>query len=233
MANETTTTAQVTTQAAEVKVDAVAPAKTETTIPTTPATAAANTPVAPVVVAKTDPIAADPNAAPKVKAEEKPVAPEKYDLKLPKDSPLDPAYVAKIEAEAKAEGLTNEQAQVRLERDNQAQAYFANQQQEQIKQQQKAWVTEVESDKEIGGKDYKENIETAKRALDRFADDAFKKTLSESGLGNNPHMIRTFLRIGKMMADDKLVTEGKAGATPASKKSREEVFYPSMQKKQE
>lgn len=167
------------------------------------------------------------------KTEEKPGVPEKYELKLPKDTLLDAAYVAKVEAEAKAKGLSNDQAQAKLEEYSAMQTAFVQQQQEDFKKQQEAWVSEIETDKEIGGKAMKENIELAKRALFAFADDSFKKVLNESGLGNNPHLIRTFLRIGRRMGEDKLITTGKAGPTPKDERSRADRLYPTHNKKQE
>lgn len=163
-------------------------------------------------------------AAPKI---DPPKAPEKYELVQRKDSPLLKEDVAEIEANAKAQGLSQEQAQKLVEsREADHDKFFARQIQ-QAKDQQTLWRSEVEADKEIAGTDgkaFKQNVELAKRAMDRFADDHFKKVLSETGLGNNPHLIRTFLRIGRGMADDTAVLDG-SSSTP-TKKSREEKLFP-------
>lgn len=163
-------------------------------------------------------------AAPKI---DPPKAPEKYELVQRKDSPLLKEDVAEIEANAKAQGLSQEQAQKLVESKEADHDKFFSRQIQQAKDQQTLWRSEVEADKEIAGTDgkaFKQNVELAKRAMDRFADDQFKKVLSETGLGNNPHLIRTFLRIGRGMADDTAVLDG-SSSTP-TKKSREEKLFP-------
>lgn len=220
MADEVVTTpAQTTTSAADVKA-------TETTKTTTPAAdakgaSAESTTAAPATETSTE------SATPA----QVPVVPEKYELKLAKESVLDAAYVSKLEAEAKAEGLSNEQAQARLTRDESLKGAFVQEQKELIATKVKAWVQECEADKEIGGKDFKQNVELAKRALNRFADDKFKVDLEKTGLGNNPDLLRVFLRVGKMMSEDQLV-EGKS-FTPKATSTRESRLYPTMNKKQE
>lgn len=208
MANEQTQTAQASTPAAKVE------------------STAAAAPAIQKSEADTPPVKIETLKQPEtVLSSEAKVEPIKFDLKLPKDSQLDPAYVDKIEAEAKAEGLSNEQAQARLERDNQLRTEVLNQQQMSMKAQSEKWVEELKADKDFGGEQFKENVSMAKRALDRFADPAFRKILDDTGLGNNPHLVRAFARIGKQMAPDKLVI-GSTGST--GKPSRESKLYPTM-----
>lgn len=165
-----------------------------------------------------------------------PPAPEKYELKTRKDSPLLKGDVEEIEAAAKAQGLSQEQAQKLVESKESDFDRFNQRQQQAYRDEQTSWRKTVEADPEIAGPkgaSYKENVELAHRALSEFADDSFRKVLSETGLGNNPHLIRTFLRIGKRMAEDKAVLDGKA-APPAKKTSREQRLYPShFQEKKE
>jgi len=218
--------AEPTSTAAKVTTETVAPV-------TAAATAKPEAPAAPVVTepaAKVEAAVESPEPVKEAPQVEKSVVPEKYELKLSKNSLLDPAYVAKIEAEAKAEGLSNEQAQGRLARDEQVAQNTLLAQQQAFKERAISWAKECESDKEIGGTAYKENVELAKRALDQFADASFKKILDESGLGNNPHLLRTFVRIGKKIGNDRLVTEGKAGGVPKEKRSKEDVFYGKKEK---
>lgn len=139
---------------------------------------------------------------------EKPKVPEKYELKLPKDSLMDPARVEKIASFAKERGLSQDQAQAVLERESDAISSYAASQQEALKQKASEWKTAVESDKEIGGPALTESVEFAKRALDKFASPTLKQQLNETGLGNHPELVRAFARIGKAMGDDKLVLPG-------------------------
>lgn len=158
-----------------------------------------------------------------------PAVPEKYELKARKDSKFSEADLTEVAAEAKALGLTQEQAQKMLESKEVGFDKYAERQQQAARDQQANWRKEVEVDKEIAGSDgkmYKQNIEVAHRALDRFADENFKKVLNETGLGNNPHLIRTFLRIGKGMAEDRAIVDGKTAA-PTKQRTREEKLFPS------
>src|SRR5688572_20896218 len=72
--------------------------------------------------AETEKLKEDGNKDKQVEApkEQKPVVPEKYDLKLPEGSLLEAAQMEKISAYAKEKGLSNEQAQELLERENDA-----------------------------------------------------------------------------------------------------------------
>jgi hypothetical protein len=60
--------------------------------------------------------------------------------------------------------------------------------------------------------DYDKNIELAKRALKTIGGDDLNKLLDESGLGNNPSMVKAFYTIGKKIGEDSLVKGEPAGA---------------------
>ncbi len=67
------------------------------------------------------------------------------------------------------------------------------------------------------------NVELAKRVVDRFGTDPLKKSLSESGLGNHPELVRLLVRIGKSMSEDQLVI---AGHKPSeTKKSAADILF--------
>lgn len=215
------------------------PVKTET-VATPPAAAAAANPTPPAdSTNKADGKGAtqpDPSGVGKSgdNSGNPPVVPEKYELKLRKDSPLT-SDVAEIEANAKALGLSQEQAQKMVESRESDFDKFNQRQQEAYKTQQSEWRKTAETDVEIAGADgkaFKENIELAHRALEKFADPAFKKTLNDTGLGNHPELIKTFLRIGKGMANDKSVLDGKM-SPPGKKVSREEKLFPTHYAKKE
>lgn len=154
--------------------------------------------------------------------EEKPVVPEKYDLKLPKDSTLGDAHIEKLSTYAKEKGLSNEQAQSLLERESQAVSDYVSNLKETQSTMLKDWVTQAQGDKEIGGEAFKQNAELAKRVVTRFGTDEFKKELNKSGLGNHPELLRVFTRIGKAMSEDQLIIPG---AQAAGKRSIESLLY--------
>lgn len=204
----------------------VAPAAPPPAAPPAPAPAADPAPTSlltdPAPAAAPDPAA--PPAAPVVP----PVA-APYTLKVPDKSPLDAAYVEKIASFAKERGFSQEQAQALLERDSQNVIANEAAQQAALKEQSQQWVKDVMSDKEIGGKDAKQNVALAHRVIERFASPALVQQLRETGLGNHPELLRLFVNVGKMMSDDQLVT---GSGTPKIEKSAAEVFYPDMAKKE-
>ena len=151
-----------------------------------------------------------------------PAAPEKYDLKLPEGSPFDASAIERTAAYARERGLTNDQAQALLERESSAVKGFADAQQANLKATMEGWVKAAQSDTEIGGANFGANVEMAKRALTRYGTDEFRKALEETGLGNHPEVVRTFLRIGKAMAEDRTILTGGA---PRPQRSMEEIFY--------
>lgn len=161
-------------------------------------------------------------------SEQQPVVPEKYDLKLPKNSSLSQAHVDLIEKEAKDKGLSQDQAQALLDRDNGLKSSFFEEQQAQMKQAADNWFEAAKNDKEIGGDNFKQNVELAKRALDRFASDDMKKVLNDTGLGNNPELIRTFMKVAKHLGDDKLVTASHRAQRTGSFADR---LYPTTKQK--
>jgi len=146
-----------------------------------------------------------------------------YQLDKPEETQLSDADMERILANAKKEGLGKEAAQKIVseadtvlknysERTTQAHREIVNQ-----------WAKDTKDDKEIGGEKYAESVELARRVAHRFGTEAFLKSLNDTGFGNNPEVIRTFSRIGKMMSDDKVILDG-TQSVQAGKKL-EDVFY--------
>lgn len=166
-------------------------------------------------------------AAPEgTKTPEKPVVPEKYELKPSKDSKLDQAHVDGIAEYAKANQMTNEQAQKLLARDEQLMAAQVAKQEAEMKEVPNKWLELAKSDKEFGGDKFAESAEVSKRAMEKWGTPEFMQIMNETGLGNHPELIRVFVRLGKAMAEDKLV---KPGAQVGGAKSPEDIFYGKQQ----
>jgi hypothetical protein len=145
----------------------------------------------------------------------------KYELKIPDGSPLDASVLAEVEAFAKEKGISPEIAQAIVEKQHAAASAYATKLASEYEATKAKWVSAVQTDKEIGGEAFKGNVEIAHRAMKAFASDEFVSILETTGLGNHPELVRVFYRIGKQMADDKLVT----GAQAQPKKSAAEAFY--------
>lgn len=83
------------------------------------------------------------------------------------------------------------------------------------------------TDKVIGGDDFEENVGIAMTAVEKFGGDDLNKLLEDSGLGNHPVMIRAFLNIGKLMAEDGTLTgDVDGGAKDESEAGRAARLYP-------
>lgn len=158
---------------------------------------------------------------PEKKAEEK-TSDEPLVLDKPKNSRLSDADMERIASYSKDQGLSKDAAQKLVEQESAARDSFMSSLQVQHQQMVQQWREDVESDKELGGEKFAESAELAKRVVDRFGTDAFRKNLNESGYGNHPEVVRIFARIGKAMAPDNLVLGGKQSG---GAKSMADIFY--------
>lgn len=154
----------------------------------------------------------------------KPVVPEKYDLKLKEGSTLDPSYLEGVSAYAKAKGLSNEDAQAVIDRDQENFSKVNAAQEAAAQKERDSWLPMAKTDKEFGGETFTKNIELAKRVVNRFGTDEFKKALDTTGLGNHPELLRVFVRIGQAMSEDQLIISNQP--VVSGKKTAEQIMYP-------
>ncbi len=152
---------------------------------------------------------------PKESEPAKSVVPEKYDLKLSKDSLLDETIVKRTEAYARAQGLSQEDAQSVLKAQEEDVSAF-------MEDRKAAWKEQTLNDKEIGGEHLKENIALAHRVIDRFATPALKDELTKTGYGNHPELVRMLVKIGRLGAEDKFIVAG--ADAPAPKTLAERIY---------
>lgn len=144
---------------------------------------------------------------------ERPVVPEKYDLKLPEKSPLTPVELEATSALAKDLKLSQEQAQRLVDIRHQDRVDLLQGQQQFFDEQVDAWVGAVQKDEEISGKDgtlYRDNVARAKQVINRYGSPELVKALNQTRLGNHPELVRMMVRIGKAMREDSF--EGGEGA---------------------
>lgn len=144
------------------------------------------------------------------KAEEKQGAPEQYEFKAPEGEAFDNAVIEAYSEVAKELNLSNDEAQKLLDK---VAPVIQARQLERIEAVKTEWETASKSDKEFGGDKLNDSLGTAKKALDAFGTPELKALLNESGLGNNPEVIRFMVRAGKAISEDKFV--GGRPATPS------------------
>jgi len=73
----------------------------------------------------------------------------------------------------------------------------------------KAWQDEIAADPEIGGTHWRQTVADARKALDAFdGDGALRKLLRDMKADYNPAVVRVIARVGRAMAEDRIVTGG-------------------------
>ena len=120
-------------------------------------------------------------------------APESYEFQSPEGSDLetDSSVVQAFSEAAK-----------RLALKQQNDGYIENLRSE--------WVNSVKSDPEIGGDKLQENLGRAIRVLDAYGTPELKSLLGETGLGDNPEIIRFLVRTHQDIGEDRFLTGANA-----------------------
>lgn len=147
-------------------------------------------------------------------------APEKYEFQAAEGVELDTEALKEFEPVAREMNLTNEQAQKLVDVYPKILAGVQQRQVEAWQQTTEQWAADVKADKEIGGDKLPSNLSAAQRALDQFGTPELKEYLKTTGLGNHPDLVKTFVKIGKAMSEDGMVTGGNDGQRSAA-----EVLY--------
>jgi hypothetical protein len=75
------------------------------------------------------------------------------------------------------------------------------------------WMQASQVDKEFGGDKLNENMAVAKKALDSFGTPELRTLLQQSGLGNNPEVIRFMYRAGKAISEDTFVSNSNGASS--------------------
>ena len=132
-------------------------------------------------------------------------APESYEFVATEGSDLDvdSGAVQAFSEVAKDLNLTQEQAQSVLDKVAPA---LKQQNEEYINTLRSEWVESVKADPEIGGESLQENLGKAVRVLDAFGTPELKSLLGETGLGDNPEIIRFLVRAHQDIGEDRFLT---------------------------
>ncbi|MHA8112849.1 peptidase [Kosakonia cowanii] len=148
-------------------------------------------------------------------------APEKYEFKAGEGVELDQEALKDFEPLARELNLNNEQAQKLVDMyGTKLLPMVQKQQAEAWQKQTEGWAESVKADKEIGGDKLTSSISTAQRALETFGTPELKEYLNATGLGNHPELIKVFVKVGKAMSEDGMVTGKESGQRTAA-----EVLY--------
>ncbi|ENE0626758.1 peptidase [Klebsiella pneumoniae] len=147
-------------------------------------------------------------------------APEKYEFTAAEGVDLDTEALKDFEPVARELNLTNEQAQKLVDAYPKIMAGVQQRQADAWQAQTEEWAATVKADKEIGGDKLTANLGVAQRALDTFGTPELKEYLNGTGLGNHPELVKAFIKVGKAMSEDGMVTGKESGHRSAA-----EVLY--------
>lgn len=187
--------------------------------------------------------------APKLDADGKPIeepkpedekpeprAPEEYaEFTLPEGTELDPEAMTEFKALARAQDLTQEQAQELLKFGGERIKAMAEAPYKLWAKTQAGWQAEVKADPEIGGTKFQDSVAAAALVFvpgeanpfvkNEVEAEGLKTALNTTGAGNNPAMVKFFVRLGTLLKEP----GGLSGKpTNSSRQSLEEKMYPTM-----
>jgi hypothetical protein len=134
---------------------------------------------------------------------------EKYEVRLPENKVFGDDLVNKFKEMAYQNNLLPEQASALFSFLND---YTAEQAQALEQSQQTSVQEAIESLQQEWGEAFQQNVRKAKLAVLEFGGQDFQKYLDESGLGNDPQLVKAFAKIGEsFFKEDKFNAE----STPA------------------
>jgi hypothetical protein len=179
-----------------------------------------------------------------VKPEDKPAeeagkpetrAPEEYsEFTKPDGLEFDETALADYKAFAKEQDLTQEQAQKLLEFGGERIKAMTEAPYKAWSELQAKWTAEVKADPEVGGTNYDKSIAAAAAVFVPGEANPFVKTQEEAeglkkafdvtGAGNNPALVKFFVRLGGLLKEPGSLT----GKPTVSGKRLEDKMYPTM-----
>lgn len=156
------------------------------------------------------------------------IAPETYaEFKVPEKVKLDTDSLTEAQAVFKDLNLSQDKAQRVMDLAVKHVEKVHAQQAQALEKAGETWRKENESDKELGGANFKKSNEAALRFRDRFTTPEERKKLEpifNTAWGNFPELWKIFVRGGLAIGEDRAVDGGVT--TPV--KSAADVMYPTM-----
>jgi hypothetical protein len=147
----------------------------------------------------------------------RPETPDKYgmpsDMQLHESIKVDDAALAAAQQEFHRLGLTAKQGEAML-------GYYFKTLNDRVSGMETERTTAQETAtaalKTEWGDKYDANLAIAQRALKAFGSEELSQHLVESGLGDDPRMVRLFHKIGSSMGEDQMGRGGEGGGAPLS-----------------
>lgn len=153
------------------------------------------------------------------------------DFKLPDGVTVEPEVLDQARTLFAESGLAQEQAQKLIDLAVSREQAAAQRGVQAFVDLQQRWVSEIKVDPDIGGPRLTASLAAASRAIDRLAIPGLKDALNLTGAGNNPAIVKAFVRIGQMLTEDRFAP-GRSPA-PAAPRSPAEILYDATPRHQE
>jgi len=163
---------------------------------------------------------ADPTAE-EAAADESPPGYEAFTL--PDGMTLDPAALEAAQALFGEAKLSQEQAQKFVDFALGRELAAQHRSLQAFQDLQERWVEEVKADPAIGGARLGSALAQAARAIDRLGGSELRQALDLTGAGNHPAVVRAFVALGRLMAEDRFAPGG--NARPAPPRTPAETIY--------
>jgi hypothetical protein len=144
-------------------------------------------------------------------------------FKLPEGIAVDPDSLGAATELFRAASLDQEQAQKFIDLAVSREQAAAQKGAQAFVDLQNKWVSEIRADPDIGGVRLAASLASASRAIDRLAVPGLREALNLTGAGNHPAVVKAFVRLGRMISEDRFLP-GK-DAEPAAPRSPAEVIY--------
>lgn len=144
-------------------------------------------------------------------------APESYDFKLPDGMTNDGPLLTKFTELAKTQGMPKENAQQLVDLYLEARGQIEADAKQAWQDTMKSWAEQTKADKEIGGKQLAETMETCGRFLkDMQMGDEFYQFMDQYGLGNHPAFVKGIYKIALKTKEDTAVMSNASGSPNAA-----------------
>lgn len=136
-----------------------------------------------------------------------PVIPDKYEFKLPEGQFIDEGLVTAITPILKELSMTQEGASKLVGAVSAFAVADENAKQAKFESDFKQWEADnLAAAKKMWGNDYDANLAISQSAIARFLSNDGKVKLKNSGLGNDPEFLKAFYQVGKMIQEDRPIS---------------------------
>lgn len=153
-------------------------------------------------------------------------APDQYEMfTFPEGYDVDEEALQEFGEFALSRNMTQAQAQEVLDYYSKNVSQLQESQAKAWEDTRNQWVETAKSDKEFGGQQFQENMKHVATAVKKFGTPELKQVLNDSGLGDNPELIRFFYRVGKLAGEGEFHT-GSGGNVGERDPAR--TLYPDM-----